>query len=107
MGTHVSFEGKLVCLYGPPGHRSNDAEVSCHCGIRAITPGAGLRATFLTATNVFGRMMLAELTLTDLPRVGHAIIKRVPYFSTAMALFLMSFPDEQYYLGRGLANSTS
>jgi hypothetical protein len=51
--------------------------------------------------------MLAELTLTDLPRVGHAIIKRVPYFSTAMALFLMSFPDEQYYLGRGLANSTS
>lgn len=51
--------------------------------------------------------MLAELTLTDLRRVGHAIIKRVPYFPTAMALFLMSFPDEQYYLGRDLANSTS
>src|ERR1700735_3611412 len=41
-------------------------------------------------------MMLAKLTLAELPRVEHAVIKCVPYFSTALALFLMSFPNEYY-----------
>jgi hypothetical protein len=40
-------------------------------------------------------MMLAKLTLAELPRVERAVIKCVPYFSTALAL---SFPDEYYDL---------
>jgi peptidoglycan/LPS O-acetylase OafA/YrhL len=51
---------------------------------------------FLVGTNVFAGMMLAELTLADLPRVEHAVIKCVPYLSATLALFLMSFPDEYY-----------
>jgi hypothetical protein len=30
------LKGKLVCLYGPPYHRSNDTEIPRLCGIRAI-----------------------------------------------------------------------
>ena len=51
---------------------------------------------FLVGTNVFAGMMLAELTMCDMPRGEHALTKCIPYFSTALGLFLMSFPNEYY-----------
>ena len=51
---------------------------------------------FLVGTNVFAGMMLAELTMCDWPRREHPVIKCIPYLSTALGLFLMSFPNEYY-----------
>jgi peptidoglycan/LPS O-acetylase OafA/YrhL len=51
---------------------------------------------FLVGTNVFAGMMLAELTMCDLPRGEHPIIKCIPYLSAALGLLLMSFPNEYY-----------
>jgi peptidoglycan/LPS O-acetylase OafA/YrhL len=51
---------------------------------------------FLVGTNVFAGMILAELTMCDLPRVDMAIVKCLPFLSSAFGLLLMSFPNEYY-----------
>jgi peptidoglycan/LPS O-acetylase OafA/YrhL len=51
---------------------------------------------FLVGTNVFAGMMLAELTMCDLPCGENAIARFVPYLGTGLGLFLMSFPNEYY-----------
>jgi peptidoglycan/LPS O-acetylase OafA/YrhL len=51
---------------------------------------------FLVGTNVFAGMVLAELTMCDFPRVEIAIVKCIPFVSSAFGLLLMSFPNEYY-----------
>jgi peptidoglycan/LPS O-acetylase OafA/YrhL len=49
---------------------------------------------FLVGTNVIAGMMLAELTMCEIPAMEYAILKCVPFLSALLGLFLMSFPSE-------------
>jgi len=51
---------------------------------------------FLVGTNVIAGMMLAELTMCQMPPMEHPVVKCVPFLSAFLGLFLMSFPTEYY-----------
>lgn len=49
---------------------------------------------FLVGTNVIAGMMLAELTMCDMPPMEHPALKCLSFLSAFLGLFLMSFPNE-------------
>jgi hypothetical protein len=48
----------------------------------------------LVGMNVFVGMLIAELSILSLPPPNHRLLKPIPFVISALALYLMSYPDE-------------